>query len=103
MLDIDNLSLKELQDLRVKVERAISGFEERKRREAYAAVEAAAREHGFSLTELTAAKVGRRGGKVAPKYANPLDPTQTWTGRGRRPQWVQEALGAGRSLDDLML
>ncbi|MCK5549998.1 MAG: H-NS histone family protein, partial [Hyphomicrobiaceae bacterium] len=32
---------------------------------------------------------GRGKGKsVAPKYANPDDPSQTWTGRGRRPRWL---------------
>ena len=104
MNDLDNLTLRELHELRAKVERAITSFEERKRREAMAAAEAAAREHGFSLNELTGAKVaGRRGGKVAPKYANPQNPEMTWTGRGRRPQWVQDALASGKSLDDLAI
>ncbi len=31
---------------------------------------------------------GRPVRKVAPKYANPKDPSQTWTGRGRKPLWV---------------
>ena len=101
MNDLDNLTLKELHELRAKVERVIISFEERKRREAMAAAEAAAREHGFSLNELTGAKVvGRRGGKVAPKYANPQKPDMAWTGRGRRPQWVQDAVATGKSLDD---
>ncbi len=104
MNDLDNLTLKELHELRNRVERAITGFEERKRREAMAAVEAAAREHGFSLNDLTGAKLAvRRGGKVAPKYANPQNAEQTWTGRGRRPQWVQAALASGKSLDDLAI
>lgn len=29
-------------------------------------------------------------GKVAPKYRNPANPEQTWTGRGRTPLWVQD-------------
>jgi DNA-binding protein H-NS len=32
------------------------------------------------------------GGKVAPKYRNPKDNSQTWTGRGRQPTWMTEAL-----------
>ena len=35
------------------------------------------------------------------KYRNPDDPSQTWSGRGRRPRWLTEALEAGRKLDDL--
>ena len=101
MLDLENMSLKELRDLRSKVDRSIAGFEERKRREAMAAVEEAARLHGFSLTDLTGAKPARRASKVAPKYANPDDATQTWTGRGRRPHWIQAALDSGKALGDL--
>ena len=33
-------------------------------------------------------KSGPRG-KVAPKYKNPADPTQTWTGRGKAPKWIE--------------
>jgi DNA-binding protein H-NS len=29
---------------------------------------------------------------VAPKFANPDDPSQVWSGRGKRPQWVKEKL-----------
>lgn len=35
------------------------------------------------------AKRSTAGRKVAPKYRNPADAHQTWTGRGRMPQWVQ--------------
>ena len=31
---------------------------------------------------------GGKGRKVAAKYANPDDPTETWTGRGRKPRWL---------------
>ncbi|WBU63807.1 H-NS histone family protein [Paracoccus aerodenitrificans] len=103
MIDLENLSLKELRDLRTQVDRSINGYEERKRREALAAVEEAAKEHGFSLNELTGGKKGRRSSKVSAKYANPNDPTQTWTGRGRRPLWVQDALNNGKSLEDLAI
>ena len=101
MHDLQNMSLKELQDLRKQVDRSIVDFEERKRREALAAVEQAARTHGFSLNELTGAKINRRSGKMAPKYANPEDAAQTWTGRGRRPRWIQDALNGGKTLADL--
>lgn len=34
-------------------------------------------------------------------YTNPSDPAQTWTGRGRKPQWVAEHLQNGGNLEDL--
>lgn len=98
-IDLDNMSLRELRDLRNKLDRAISTFEDRRKREALVAAENAAREFGFNLADLTAAKAAR--GKVAPKYANPENPEQTWTGRGRKPRWVQDALDGGRKLESL--
>lgn len=101
-LDLDKMTLKELRDLRAKLDRAINSYEDRKRREALAAIEEAAREHGFNLADLTGTKP-RRAGSVAPKYANPADPTMTWTGRGRKPRWVLESLEGGKQLDDLLI
>ena len=101
-LDFDKMSLKEMQDLRARLDRAINSYEDRKRREALAAVEQAAREFGFNLEELTGVKP-IRSGTVAPKYANPDDPTMTWTGRGRKPRWINEHLAAGKELDDMLI
>ena len=60
---------------------------------------------GISLEDLLAGQKAkaktRAGGKVAAKYANPGNPEQTWTGRGKRPLWVNECLAGGKSLDDL--
>ncbi|TBN40444.1 H-NS histone family protein [Paracoccus subflavus] len=101
-IDLDKMTLKELRDLRAKLDRAINSYEDRKRREALAAIEEAAREHGFNLAELTGGKP-RRIGTVPPKYINPEDPTMTWTGRGRKPRWVQDSLEGGKQLEDLLI
>jgi DNA-binding protein H-NS len=37
----------------------------------------------------------------APRYRNPDDASQTWSGRGRRPRWIHDAEAAGRTLQDL--
>jgi len=39
--------------------------------------------------------------KVAPKYRNPADESQTWTGRGREPLWIKELVEKGAELNDL--
>lgn len=44
----------------------------------------------------TAAKKSANAGKsVAPKYRNPANPEQTWTGRGKSPTWVAALKTAG--------
>jgi DNA-binding protein H-NS len=42
-----------------------------------------------------AQKSALAGKKVAPKYRNPANPEQTWTGRGVSPTWVQDLKAAG--------
>ncbi|MBU3646991.1 MAG: H-NS histone family protein, partial [Limnohabitans sp.] len=42
------------------------------------------------------------GKKVAPKYRNPANPEQTWTGRGVSPAWVQSLKAAG-TLDSALI
>lgn len=104
--DFDNMSLADLRDLRGKVDRAINGFNDRRRREAVAAAEDAVRKLGFaSLSEVTRRQRGkgaaRSSASPAPgRYVNPEDPSQTWSGRGRRPAWLVEGINSGKSLED---
>ena len=104
MTDInwDALSLDELKDIQKTAAKAIASFEARKRNEALAAVEAKAAEMGFSLNELTGA-AKTKGTKSAPKYCHPENPAKTWTGKGRQPNWVKDALANGKAMDDLLI
>jgi len=35
--------------------------------------------------------------KVFPKYQNPRNPTETWSGRGRQPRWLSPQLRSGKN------
>jgi DNA-binding protein H-NS len=41
--------------------------------------------------------------KVEPKYRNPNNPSETWSGRGKTARWVTELLAAGRHLDEFRI
>ena len=41
--------------------------------------------------------------KVKPKYRNPANKSETWTGRGKRPRWFNAALAAGKKEKDLLI
>jgi DNA-binding protein H-NS len=101
--DLETLSLAELKSLQKKIAKAISSFEDRQRAAALAALEAKAKEMGFSLAELTGASAKVAKAKGVPKYANPENPAQTWTGKGRRPDWFIAAIDAGKTPEDLAL
>jgi DNA-binding protein H-NS len=41
--------------------------------------------------------------KVTPKFQNPQDSSQTWSGRGKQPRWISELLAVGRNIDDFKI
>ncbi|MGH0032268.1 MAG: H-NS family nucleoid-associated regulatory protein [Myxococcota bacterium] len=48
--------------------------------------------------------IRQRGGLVerdGPRYRNPANPSETWSGRGPRPDWLEQALAEGAVLADL--
>ncbi len=103
-LDLKIMSRKELNKLKDDIEKALRDAEIRERQQALKAAEKAVAEFGFSLDELAGAKTGGgTAGKKNPKYRNPDNPEQTWSGRGRKPQWVHEVLGRGIELSDLKI
>jgi DNA-binding protein H-NS len=61
---------------------------------------------GKPAKAVKAAKTSKKGTlagkKVAPKYRNPANPEQTWTGRGVSPSWVQALKTAG-TLDTALI
>lgn len=38
-----------------------------------------------------------------PRYRDPANPFQTWTGRGKRPNWLRRYLEGGRSLEEFKI
>lgn len=103
-INLERMDLDQLKQLRKDVERAIGSHEKRKKQEALAAAEAAARESGYSLSELLGQAAKNKGKTInPPKYRHPDNPEFTWTGRGRRPDWIQAGLQSGKSLDDFLI
>lgn len=103
-VDLKSMSRKELEKLLKDVKAALQNAAAKDRRAARKAAEKAAAEFGFSLGDLsddkpaTKSKKARKkaaGPKAAPKYANPQDPGQTWTGKGRQPNWYRLAVDNG--------
>lgn len=81
----------------------------------------AAKAQGYSIEELFGAaasagpgrpaaaagkpgpRAGRKLGKVAPKYRNPANAQETWTGRGKQPRWLAELTAAGKKVEDFLI
>lgn len=46
---------------------------------------------------------GRKLGKVPPKYRNPANPKETWTGRGKQPRWMAAYTAKGKKVEDFLI
>lgn len=100
-VDLETLSRDDLQKLINDAQKALKTVDARRMADAKRAAELAAKEYGFSLEDVV--QSGVKSPKGAPKYVNPSDSSQTWTGRGRKPNWLIEAMNAGKSLDEMAL
>lgn len=46
---------------------------------------------------------GRKLGKVPPKYRNPANPKEVWTGRGLAPRWLAALEAKGKRREDFLI
>jgi DNA-binding protein H-NS len=103
-LNVNKMSIAELNQLISDAQTALA-----KKQAVAEKVRKLAHDNGLDISDLmaadkpTKAKVKKPRGKVAPKYKNPANGAETWTGRGRQPRWVADALNGGKSLDDLLI
>ncbi len=106
-IELSDYNLSELKGLQHEIAKEIKGREQQDLKKAREKILAIAQEAGISVTELLAnttskAKTNTKQ-KVKPKYKNPADNSQTWTGRGRQPRWIAEGLANGKALDDFRI
>ena len=95
---IDKMSYAELVKFHERLQQAIA---DRRSEDAAATKEqlrAMAQTAGFDVDELFGKRRGKRGASSV-KYRNPKDTSQTWTGRGRKPNWLVDALKKGGKID----
>lgn len=106
--DLKNMSRKDLEKLQSDVEKALEKLRKSDVKKVRAEMEKLAAAHGVSLEEVmdgkTAGKTRKaKGTKSTPKFANPADPSQTWTGRGRQPEWYKAELAKGAAPDSMAI
>ncbi len=105
-IKLDGLSLRELEDLIGAARGRLSSATKDHIDTTRAKIHAILAEAGLTLEQVfqkQPKKAGRSTGPVPPKFANPADPEQTWSGRGKRPLWFSAALQAGASEASLLI
>ncbi len=106
--DLKNMSRKDLEKLDRDVQKALEKLRKQDLKKVRAEMEKLAAAHGVSVEDVLGGKSSAKSKKApkaksAPKYANPADKSQTWTGKGRQPDWFKSAIAAGTSPDSMEL
>lgn len=123
-LDLNSMSAKELESLIAQAKKRRTVLSKRKPVSAVRKrLEQIARAEGYSIAELfgargdapaapataRTARTGTRkpskmaGSKVAPKYRNPANEQETWSGRGKQPRWLAAYTAQGRALEEFRI
>ena len=102
MSSLDKMSYAQLAELRTQVDRLVDEKQNSERVALRQKLADMAKEHGLTLDEVFGE--GRKGkGSVAPKYRDPKNPENTWTGRGRMPLWLVAATKGSKTKKDHFL
>lgn len=97
-LDLAEMSIDDLLELRDRVSETLKSRLSAERR---ALEERLARLNDVAAEDSDGSRPSPlKGRKVAPKYRNPNNPSQTWAGRGQMPSWMAAAVAAGASVSD---
>ena len=56
-----------------------------------------------SRSSKDAPRERRKYPRVFPKYRNPDDPSETWSGRGKQPRWLTAALKTGHKIEEFVI
>ena len=101
-IDLDNLNVDELRVISENAQQLIAKKQHQRLYDAYIQFEQIAEDSNATIEEIL--KAGEKlEKKRSIKYRNTDNKEETWTGRGRKPTWLVEALAAGRDLEDFAI
>jgi len=107
-LNLDTMSVDEMWRLHEKIIEVLSERLTSEKRELETRLAKLRRDQGLPRLkvdgEATEPRPERRKfASVSPKYRNPDHPSETWSGRGKRPRWLTAALSTGRTIEEFII
>lgn len=104
-MDLSSLSVAQLRDLQQQIPAEIKRRESEEKLTILNEVRAFAKARGYAIEDLLGkeVKVKAAGGKVKVKYRHPQNAELEWTGRGRKPKWVEAWLSSGNTIESLLV
>ena len=100
---LEKMSYVELINLQKRVEEAISEKRVADAQTTKEQLRQMAEKAGFDIKELFGRRGSPKGTGSTAKYRNPKDTSQTWTGRGRKPNWLVDAVKKGAKIESFAI
>jgi DNA-binding protein H-NS len=108
-LNLDSMSVDEMWQLHEEIGRVLSVRLTSEKRELEKRLERLRRDKQVpslrssnGMKDLARAP-RRKYPRVYPKYQNPQEPSETWSGRGKTPRWLVSALKTGHKLEEFAI
>ena len=105
-MDISTLTVVQLRDLQQQIPAEIKRREAQEKVNVLNELRAFAKTRGYAIEDLLGKETKVKtatGNKVKVKYRHPENAALEWTGRGRKPKWVEAWVTDGGSLDNLLV
>lgn len=102
-IDLSQFSFPELQELSQDIDTELQKRRVEERKRVAGEMKGLAASIGMTVEEILGLEMARKTktkSQAPAKYQNPDNPEQTWSGRGKKPNWLKEKLGQGRSLEE---
>ena len=98
---LKDMSMEALHEVIESARELMERYEKDRRKGAIREIQELAASAGLEVTIREGGKPIKSVTKGVPKYRNPYNPKETWTGKGKRPQWFLDAIAEGKSQEDL--
>jgi DNA-binding protein H-NS len=100
-MDLSKLDHDELDRLKKDIDKELKRRLRDGIKEAQKKARLLAEKYGLSVQDLVGGVGGKTGTAGTVRFRHPDDAGKTWSGRGRKPGWIKEWEGAGKSLEVL--
>lgn len=109
-LNLDAMSIDEMWQLHEEISRVLSVRLTSEKRELEKRLAQLRRDKEIRPSEpadaqslKSAPRERRKYPRVFPKYRNPEEHSETWSGRGKQPRWLVAALKAGHTIEEFVI
>ncbi|NLD08930.1 MAG: H-NS histone family protein [Xanthomonadaceae bacterium] len=102
-IDFESMSVEEIESVIASASREIEKRRLADAKKIKKQIKRLLDDSGLSFDDVFEERNPRKGRKVPPKYQNPDNPEEKWSGRGKMPVWMREKVEAGADREDFLI